>query len=154
MKKPSHYSSGKGSISVNNKYLQCHFSYSHKNFDYLFSFPKKMGERLCQWLHCALLREHDTALKSARLISDLTNYDMKQQIKGLNDTDRGKKEKWKDLDPNLTGSVLAPKKDERSQEIFSHLYRYLRSTNSKRVQVTRCYSGQHFPGRLSLEHRG
>lgn len=91
-KKPSHNSSGKGSISVNNNYLQCHFSYSHKNFDYLFSFPVKMGACMCQWLHCASVQEYDMALKPIHLISGLTSYDTKQQIKPTNDGGVGRGE--------------------------------------------------------------
>ena len=45
----------------------------------------------------------------------------------------------KDLDPNLTGNVLAHKKKKRSQGTFSHPYKYLLSTNSKKKQQTRCY---------------
>ena len=49
-----------------------------------------MGERVCQWLHRASVQEHDTALKPIHLISDLTDYDMKQQIKWTSDME-GKK---------------------------------------------------------------
>lgn len=54
-----------------------------------------MGARMCQWLHCASVQEYDTALKPIRLISGLTSYDTKQQIKQTNNRGVGRGESWK-----------------------------------------------------------
>lgn len=42
-----------------------------------------------QWLHCVLVQEYYMARKPVCLNSDLTNYDMKQQIKPRNDMEEG-----------------------------------------------------------------
>lgn len=61
----------------------------------------------------------------------------------------------KDWYPNLTGNVLTHQKDKRSQGIFSHPYKYLLGTNSKKnPPANKSPSRQHFPARFSLEHRG
>lgn len=87
----------------------------------------------------------------ARTLNFRLNHDIKQQVKPTNDTE-GKKKKLKDLDPKHIGNVLARKTEERAQGIFSHPYKYLLRTHSKKPP-NKMRSRQHFPVRFNLKHR-
>lgn len=110
---------------MNNNRLQYHFSYTYKDFHYIFSpHPKNMGEQVPVTTLCISARIwHDTEACTL-------NFRLNQLWHKTTKTNKWNEKCWKILIPVLC-NMLPCLKDWRSQGIFPYLYEYLLNANSK-----------------------